>query len=43
MKFAELDRRAHITDIQVTDLDMGSPELRKAMALLGLTGLGERR
>jgi len=34
---------SRITDIQVTDLDMGSPELRKAMALLGLTGLGERR
>ncbi|UNK47837.1 hypothetical protein [Arthrobacter sulfonylureivorans] len=33
---------SRITDIQVTDLDLGSPELRKVMALLGLIGLGER-
>lgn len=34
---------SHISDIQLADLDPATPELRKAMALLGLISLGERR
>ena len=34
---------SHISDIQLADLNSATPELLKAMALLGLIGLGERR
>ena len=34
---------SHVSDIQFAELTTETPELRKAMALLGLTELGERR